>query len=125
MTEAHAPRTFRFALGTSFWQRTFVVAGLLALVGVLALGSATPGFAAHSTTPGSAAAAGHASQAPVTPAPTNAPAQEGEEEPAENDPQYAERDTSTDNTWIILAVVMMIVLTVLGFALAGLGLSAE
>ncbi|MCY3507329.1 MAG: hypothetical protein OXH41_14320 [Chloroflexi bacterium] len=110
---------------TVFWQRTFVVAGLLALVGVLALGSATPGLAAHSPTPGNAASAGNASQAPATPTTTNAPAQEGEEEPAENDPQYAERDTSTDNTWIILAVVMMIVLTVLGFALAGLGLSAE
>lgn len=125
MTEARAFRTFRFALRTVFWQRTFVVAGLLALVGVLALGSATPGLAAHSPAPGNAASAGNASQAPATPTTTNAPAQEGEEEPAENDPQYAERDTSTDNTWIILAVVMMIVLTVLGFALAGLGLSAE
>lgn len=125
MTEAPAFRTFRFALRTVSWQRTFVVAGLLALVGVLALGSATPGLAAHSPTPGNAASAGNASHAPTTPTTTNAPAQEGEEEPAENDPQYAERDTSTDNTWIILAVVMMIVLTVLGFALAGLGLSAE
>ena len=125
MTEAHAFRTFRFALRTSFWQRTFIVAGLLALVGVLALGSATPGLAAHSPAPGNAAPAGNASQAPVTPTATNAPAQEGEEEPAEDDPQYAERDTSTDSTWIILAVVMMIVFTVLGFALAGLGLSAE
>ncbi len=125
MTGAHAFRTFRFALRTSFWQRTLVVTGLLALVGVLALGTATPGLAAHSPAPGNAAAAGSASQAPATPTTSNAPAQEGEEEPAEADPQYAERDTSTDNTWIILAVVMMIVLTVLGFALAGLGLSAE
>ena len=125
MTKARPPRTFRFALRTSFRQRTLVVTGLLALVGVLALGSAAPGLAAHAPAPGSGAPAGNASQAPATPTTANAPAQEGEEEPVANDPQYAERDTSSDNTWIVLAVVMMIVFTVLGFALAALGLSAE
>ena len=125
MTQPRARRTFRFALRTSFWQRTLVVTGLLALAGVLALGSATPGLAAHAPAPGTGAFAGNASQAPATPTTSSAPAQEGEEEPAEADPQYAERDTSSDNTWIILAVVMMIVFTVLGFALAALGLSAE
>jgi len=125
LTEARAFRTFRFALRTSFWQRTLVMTGLLALVGVLAIGSAVPGLAAHSPATGNAAAAGNASQAPATPTTANAPAQEGEDEPAVDDPQYAERDTSTDNTWIVLAVVMMIVLTVLGFGLAALGLSAE
>ena len=125
MTEAPPFRTFRFALGTSFRQRTLVVAGLLALVGVLALGSAAPGMAAHSPSMGNAASAGNASVAPSTPTTSEVRPQEGEEEPAENDPQYSERDTSTDNTWIVLAVVMMIVITVLGFGLAALGLSAE
>ena len=125
MTEAPPFRTFRFALGTCFWQRTLVVAGLLALVGVLALGSAAPGMAAHSPSMGNAASAGNASVAPSTPTTSEVRPQEGEEEPAENDPQYSERDTSTDNTWIVLAVVMMIVITVLGFGLAALGLSAE
>lgn len=97
------------------------MAGLLALVGMLALGSAVPGLAAHSPTLGSAAPAGNAAATPSTPtAAADVRPQEGED-----DPQYAERDTSTDNTWIIIAVVLMIVLTVLGFALAGLGLSAE
>ena len=125
MTGARTGRTFRFALRTSFWQRTFVVAGLVALMGVLALGSATPGLAAHSPAMGQGAPAGSASEAPSTPTTTNPRPQEGDEEATANDPQYAERDTSTDNTWIILAVVMMIVLTVLGFGLAALGLSAE
>ena len=120
MTEARARRTFRFAVHASFWQRTFVMAGLLALVGVLALGSAVPGLAAHSPALASAAPAGSAAEVPTTPTSTEVRPQEGEE-----DPQYAERDTSTDNTWIVIAVVLMIGLTVLGFALAGLGLSAE
>ena len=125
MTEARARRTFRFALRTSFWQRTFVIAGLLALVGVLALGSAAPSLAAHSPALGNGAPAGNASEAPRTPTTNQVRPQEGEEEPAEDDPQYSERDTSSDNTWIVIAVVLMIVLTVLGFVLAGLGLSAE
>lgn len=125
MTGARTARTFHFALRTSFWQRTFVMAGLLALVGVLALGSAAPGLAAHSPAMGQSAPASSASEAPATPTTTNARPQEADEEAAVADPQYAERDTSTDNTWIVLAVVMMIVLTVLGFGLAALGLSAE
>ena len=124
MTEARARRTFRIVLRTSFWKRTFVVAGLIALMGGLALGSAVPGLAAHSPAMGNAAPAGNSVEAPRTPTTAEVRPQEGEEE-AENDPQYAERDTSSDSTWIILAVVMMIVLTVLGFVLAGLGLSAE
>ncbi len=124
MTEARARRTFRFAVGTSFWTRTFVVAGLIALVGALALGSAAPGFAAHAPAMGNAAPAGNSVEAPHTPTTAEVRPQEGEEAAAD-DPQYAERDTSSDNTWIVLAVVMLIVLTVLGFALAGLGLSAE
>ena len=125
MTGAGARRTFRFALRISFWQRTFVVAGLLALVGVVALGSATPGLAAHSPAMGSGAPAGNAAETPSTPTNSNVRAQEGEEEVAQNDPQYAERDTSSDNTWIVIAVVLMIAITVLGFAFAGLGLSGE
>ena len=127
MTKARAFRTFRFALRNSFWRRTFMTAGLIALVGALALGAAAPGLAAHSPALGSAgnaAPAGNASHTPSTPATAEVRPQEGEEEAAP-DPQYAERDTSTDNTWIILGVVMMIVLTVLGFGLAALGLSAE
>ena len=105
-----------------------MTAGLIALVGALALGAAAPGLAAHSPALGSAghaAPAGNASHAPSTPATAEVRPQEGEEEGAAPDPQYAERDTSTDNTWIILGVVMLIVLTVLGFGLAALGLSAE
>ena len=124
MTEPRVRRTFRFVLRTSFWKRTFVVAGLVALMGALALGSATPGLAAHSPAMGSAAPAGNSVEAPRTPTTAEVRPQEGEEE-VEADPQYAERDTSSDNTWIVLAVVMMLVLTVLGFVLAGLGLSAE
>ena len=125
MTEASARRTFRFAVRTSFWQRTFVMVGLLALVGVLALGSAVPGLAAHSPAMGNGAPAGNAAKAPATPTTTDSRPQEGEEEAAEDDPQYAERDTSSDNTWIVIAVVLMIGLTVLGVALAARGLSAE
>lgn len=124
MTKARAFRTVPIALRSSFWRRTFVTAGLIALVGALALGAAAPGLAAHSPALGSAAPAGNAAQAPSTPATADVRPQEGEEEAAP-DPQYAERDTSTDNTWIVLGVVMMIVLTVLGFGLAALGLSAE
>ncbi len=127
MTKARAFRTVPIALRSSFWRRTFVTAGLIALVGALALGAAAPGLAAHSPamgSAGSAAPAGNAAQAPSTPATAEARPQEGEEEAAP-DPQYAERDTSSDNTWIVLGVVMMIVLTVLGFGLAALGLSAE
>ncbi len=101
------------------------MAGLLALVGVLALGSAATGLAAQSPAPANSAPAGNASEAPRTPTTNQVWPQEGEEEPAEDDPQYSERDTSSDNTWIVIAVVLMIVLTVLGFVLAGLGLSAE
>lgn len=120
MTEARAFRTFRFALHTSIRQRTLVMAGLLALVGVLALGSAVPGLATHSPAMGNAAPAGNAAEVPPTPTATETRPQEGEDAS-----QYSERDTSTDTTWIVIAVVLMIVLTVLGFALAGLGLSAE
>ena len=60
-------------------------------------------------------------QTPVTPTTTT----EASPQDAENDPQYAERDASTDNTWIIIAVVLMIVITVLGVGLAAMGLSAE
>jgi hypothetical protein len=101
------------------------MSGLLALVGVLALGSAATGLAAQAPAMGHGAPAGNASEAPSTPTTTTVRPQEGEEEPAEDDPQYSERDTSSDNTWIVLAVVMLIVLTVLGFGLAALGLSAE
>ena len=100
------------------------MSGLLALVGVLALGSAATGLAAQAPAMGHGAPAGNAAQAPSTPTTTNVRPQEGEE-PAEADPQYSERDTSSDSTWIVLAVVMLIVLTVLGFGLAALGLSAE
>ena len=124
MTEPRVRRTFRFVLRTSFWKRTFVVAGLVALMGGLALGSAAPGLAAHSPAMGNAAPAGNSVEAPRTPTTAEVRPQEGEEAAAD-DPQYAERDTSSDNTWIILAVVMMLVITVLGFVLAGLGLSAE
>ncbi len=125
MTEARAARTFPFVLGASFRVRMLLAAGLLALMGALALGSATPALAAHSPAMGNAPLAGGASTAPSTPIAGEVRPQEGEDAPAADDPQYAERDTSTDNTWIVLGVVLLIVLTVLGFVLAGLGLSAE
>ena len=100
------------------------MAGLLALVGLLALGSAAPAPAAHAPAPGNAAPVPSAAEIPPAPATPDSRPQEGDEA-AEDTSQYAERDTSTDNTWIIIAVVLMISLTVLGFVLAGLGLSAE
>ncbi len=120
MTAARSRRTFRLALRTSFWQRTLVLAGLLAIVGVLTLGSAIPGLAAHSPAAANAAPAGNAAETPSTPTTAESRPQEGEE-----DSQYSERDTSTDSTWIVIAVALMIGLTVLGFGLAARGLSAE
>lgn len=125
LTEARTRRNFPFALITSFWQRSFLIAGLLTLVGILALGSSAPSLAAYQPTFGSGGASGNASETPSTPTTTQVRPEEGEEAPTENDPQYSERDTSTDNTWIVIAVVLMIILTVLGFGLAALGLSAE
>ena len=124
MTAARSRRTFRLALRTSFWQRTLVRAGLLAIVGVLTLGSATPGLAGHSPAAVNAAPAGNAAETPSTPTAAESRPQEGEEA-TEDDSQYSERDTSTDSTWIVIAVALMIGLTVLGFGLAARGLSAE
>ena len=101
-----------------FWTRA--LAALLAVAGVIALAGATPGLAAHTPATGNATPAGAAATAPLPPTASEPRAQESDEPQ-----QFAERDTSSDNAWIIIAVVLLIVLTVLGIGLAALGLSAE
>ena len=92
---------------------------LFAIVAPLALTSAAPALAGHApaTSPPSPPPA--AAAAPLDPTDNRPAAQEGEEQ------QFAERNTDSDNEWIVIGVVLMIVFTVLGFALAAFGLAAE
>ena len=92
---------------------------LLAIATPLALTSAAPALAGHApatSPPSPPPAAAEATLDPTNPRPA---AQEGEEQ------QFAERNTDSDNEWIVIGVVLMIVFTVLGFALAAFGLSSE
>ncbi len=92
---------------------------LLAIATPLALTSAAPALAgqAPATSPPSAPPA--AAEAPLDPTDPRPAAQEGEEQ------QFAERNTDSDNEWIVIGVALMIVLTVLGVALAAFGMGAE
>ena len=105
--------------------RVYLLAGLVALVATFTLGGATPALAAQTPATGATGATGVASiHTPATPTAPEQHPQEAEEE-SSPDPQYVTKDTSSDATWIILGVIMMIVLVVLGVGLAALGLSAE
>ncbi len=99
---------------------TLAAATLLAVAGALALAGATPGLAAYAPATGSATPAGVAAEAPLLPT-TSEPRTQESDEPQ----QFAERDTSSDNAWIIIAVVLLVVVTALGVGLAAMGLSAE
>ena len=68
---------------------------------------------------GTAASAGPASEtAPPAPVAPNAQETDGPQ-------QFAEAESRNEGSWIVIAVVLLLVLTVLGVGLAALGLSGD
>ena len=93
---------------------------LLAIAAPLALAGAGLALATDAPTSAPPATFAAAAQAPRDPAQTRVAAQEGDEIE-----QFNERNTGTDNEWIVIGVALLVVLIILGFGLAAFGMSAE
>lgn len=119
MTLPRALRTFGPVVHGRIRTRIPPLAGLLLLMTALALAGATPALAAHAPAAGNAASAGLASET-APPAPLAPPAQE-----ADGPQQFAEAESRNEGSWIVIAVVLLLVLTALGVGLAALGLSGD